>query len=218
MLLILARHGNTFGPGDKVVWVGARTDLPLVEKGRAQATDLGLALARNGISPDLVVTGPLRRTRETAAIAAEIIKYDAERIRVDQRLIEIDYGVWEGRSSEEIRNDYGAASFQAWEDDGVWPPDAGWVPSKPEMTARIDGFVDDLLASVDGDRIVLVISSNGLFRALGKWAGLAPAQAKMATGHIALAKLSQDSVDILVWNQAPGYLDTVTSGVLTSYR
>ncbi len=29
MLLLLARHGNTFNKGDKVVWVGAQTDLPL---------------------------------------------------------------------------------------------------------------------------------------------------------------------------------------------
>ena len=41
MLLLLARHGNTFDKGDKVVWVGARTDLPLTAKGREQARALG---------------------------------------------------------------------------------------------------------------------------------------------------------------------------------
>ena len=35
--LLLVRHGNTFGPGDAVTWVGAREDLPLVESGEAQA-------------------------------------------------------------------------------------------------------------------------------------------------------------------------------------
>ena len=45
MLLLLARHGNTFNKGDKIVWVGARTDLPLTAKGREQALALGQALA-----------------------------------------------------------------------------------------------------------------------------------------------------------------------------
>ena len=46
MLLLLARHGNTFEPSDKVVWVGARTDLPLTSMGREQAAALG-----EGLSP-----------------------------------------------------------------------------------------------------------------------------------------------------------------------
>ena len=31
--LLLVRHGNTFAPGDRVVWVGKGQDLPLVESG-----------------------------------------------------------------------------------------------------------------------------------------------------------------------------------------
>ena len=38
--LILARHGNTFAPTDKPFWVGARSDLSLVEKGLAQAQEM----------------------------------------------------------------------------------------------------------------------------------------------------------------------------------
>ena len=44
MLLLLARHGNTFEKGDKVVWVGARTDIPLTAKGRDQAAALAAGL------------------------------------------------------------------------------------------------------------------------------------------------------------------------------
>mgnify|MGYP003111133839 CR=1 FL=1 len=69
--LILARHGNTFGPGDKIAWVGAKEDLPLVDKGEAQARDLGKALVRAGVKPDRIVTGPLRRTRRAADLVAE---------------------------------------------------------------------------------------------------------------------------------------------------
>ena len=50
MDILFARHGNTFGPGDKVVWVGRETDLPLVEKGLAQAEAAGQALVRAGLA------------------------------------------------------------------------------------------------------------------------------------------------------------------------
>ena len=52
--LIIARHGNTFGPGDTPTRVGARTDLPLVESGKAQAKALGLHFLENGLVPDVV--------------------------------------------------------------------------------------------------------------------------------------------------------------------
>ena len=71
MLLLLARHGNTFEAGDKVVWVGARTDLPLTAKGREQAAALGEGLRPVKSVIKHIVSGPLNRTREHAAIAAQ---------------------------------------------------------------------------------------------------------------------------------------------------
>ena len=57
MRLILARHGNTFGPGDTPVWVGAREDLPLTDKGRVQSIQFGLALKEAGITPARIIAG-----------------------------------------------------------------------------------------------------------------------------------------------------------------
>ena len=74
MLLLLARHGNTFNKGDKVVWVGARTDLPLTAKGREQAQALGQALVPFAPQIKRVISGPLLRTREHAAILCEALK------------------------------------------------------------------------------------------------------------------------------------------------
>ncbi|MGA9265082.1 MAG: histidine phosphatase family protein, partial [Rhodomicrobium sp.] len=68
MLLLLARHGNTFEPSDKVVWVGARTDLPLTAKGREQAAALGEGLQPMKSVIKRIVSGPLQRTREHAGI------------------------------------------------------------------------------------------------------------------------------------------------------
>ena len=68
--LLFARHGNTFGPGDKVVWVGRETDLPLVDKGLEQAAAAADALKRKGLIPDAIYCASLQRTRRFATIVA----------------------------------------------------------------------------------------------------------------------------------------------------
>ena len=102
MRVILARHGNTFDPGERPVWIGARTDLSLVAKGREQATKIGETLKAANLAPRRVLAGPLKRTRETARLA--LLAADASvDVEIDSRLSEIDYGIWEGKSSDDIR-------------------------------------------------------------------------------------------------------------------
>ncbi len=47
--LIIARHGNTFGPEDTPTRVGAHTDLPLVKSGQEQARKIGAWLKEQNI-------------------------------------------------------------------------------------------------------------------------------------------------------------------------
>ena len=67
--LIIARHGNTFGPGDTPTRVGGRTDLPLVEKGFEQGKAIGRHLKENRLIPDVVYASNLKRTLQTAETA-----------------------------------------------------------------------------------------------------------------------------------------------------
>ena len=67
--LLLVRHGNTFAPGDRIVWVGKGEDLPLVESGRAQAEALAAALHAAGWRPTAAVSGGLRRQVEHLRLA-----------------------------------------------------------------------------------------------------------------------------------------------------
>ena len=69
--LIIARHGNTFGPDDTPTRVGLHTDLPLVEEGREQARAIGHYLRDNQMIPDVVYSSVLQRTTETAEIAVK---------------------------------------------------------------------------------------------------------------------------------------------------
>ena len=135
MLLLLARHGNTFETGDKVVWVGARTDLPLTAKGREQAATLGESLRPIKAAIKRIVSGPLKRTRDHADIAACALGF-AQPIGTDGRLREIDYGLWEAKTSGEIQALGGADELNAWDKNGIWPASPGWSPPAQRRKRR----------------------------------------------------------------------------------
>ena len=74
-LVVLCRHGNTFNPGEKVVMVGAREDLPLTEMGRQQARRVSVAILGSGARVTQIIAGPLLRTSDYASIVAQGIGY-----------------------------------------------------------------------------------------------------------------------------------------------
>ena len=89
MILYVARHGQTqWNLENKVC---GRTDLPLTDVGRAQAEMLAEKAA--GGKLDVIISSPMLRARQTAQPAAE--RFGLE-ILVDERLIEQDYGIYEG--------------------------------------------------------------------------------------------------------------------------
>lgn len=90
----LVRHGATdWSVAGKHT---GRTDISLNERGREQATALKARL--RVLQVDAVLTSPLARARETAALAGF-----AEHAEVDADLAEWDYGALEGLRTTEIR-------------------------------------------------------------------------------------------------------------------
>jgi phosphohistidine phosphatase len=83
MLLHLLRHAHA---GDPYAWDGPDAIRPLTHKGRAQADRLGRLLAGQGFEPDLVVTSPRTRARETAEVMAELLGVS---VTIDDRLAEV---------------------------------------------------------------------------------------------------------------------------------
>ena len=91
MKLYAARHGQTqWNLEDKVC---GRTDLPLTEVGHVQARELAQKAEKMPI--DLILVSPMLRARQTAAPVAETLGIS---VAVDSRLIEQDYGIYEGVS------------------------------------------------------------------------------------------------------------------------
>lgn len=210
MDVLCARHGNTFAPGDPVVYVGAKDDLPLTEEGEAQARDLAVALARERIPVTAVFCAPLKRTHDFARIVALSLALPVLPVS-DKRLIETDYGDWTGRTSEEIRNDLGQGeALRQWNEAGVWPMDANWDESEAALMARVADFRAMLRKRFSADDNVLVVSSNGVLRYFARGALGAAAKGdpnfpfKMRTGHVGRIRERDGAAKILYWNRLPG--------------
>jgi probable phosphoglycerate mutase len=204
--LIFARHGNTFGPGDKVVWVGRETDLPLVDRGEEQAREAADALRTAGLAPTSVTSGTLKRTRGFAGIVHAALCPDAPAAQ-DPRLDEIDYGAWAGLSSEEIAAlPGGSAMAEAWQKEDVWPEGAGWRSTQADILDALRSFLDDVLASAqDGERR-LIVSSNGTLRFVPRLLGIAEpgVSYQMKTGHLGLIRREADGrLRLVCWNAKP---------------
>jgi len=91
MKLYVARHGET--EWNALNKVCGRTDLPLTEKGKKQAELLGKRTEHLDIG--LIVSSPMLRARQTAQPTAEKLGLP---VLTDGRLIEQDYGIYEGVS------------------------------------------------------------------------------------------------------------------------
>lgn len=154
--IYLARHGET-------AWSAAglhtgRTDLPLTERGKANARLLGARLA--AISLARVYSSPLRRALDTCRLAGR-----ASRVEVDADLVEWDYGDFEGQTSAEIRQ-----SLPDWE---LFRDGCPGGESVADVARRADR-VAQRLAALDANAIVF--SSGHFLRMLAaRWLELEPA-------------------------------------------
>ena len=89
MKLYVARHGET--AWNALNKVCGRTDLPLTEKGFQQAEKLADRTENLGI--DMIIASPMLRARQTAEPTAKRLGLE---ILTDDRLIEQNYGIFEG--------------------------------------------------------------------------------------------------------------------------
>ncbi len=76
MKIYLVRHSNAVEPGAP----GYEEDSlrPLTEKGRDKMKEIAYALKALELKPDLIVSSPYLRARETAEILAKVLKYRKE--------------------------------------------------------------------------------------------------------------------------------------------
>ncbi|MDT0348855.1 acid phosphatase [Pseudonocardia charpentierae] len=140
--IVLLRHGQTewSASGQHT----SRTDIPLTDRGRVLAeetAELGRRILRDR-PPALVLTSPRARARTTAELAG--LHAD----RVDDRLVEWDYGSYEGLTTDQIRADQ-----PGW---SIWENGAPGGESPEQVGKRADDLIADITPTLaDGD-VVLV--------------------------------------------------------------
>lgn len=93
-MLYVARHGEV--PMNRENRVCGRTDQSLTEKGLSQAHELALSLKNKNI--DIIISSPLKRAFQTAQAVS--VMYNIPLI-TDERLIEQNYGIYEGVSRQD---------------------------------------------------------------------------------------------------------------------
>ena len=205
MLLLLARHGNTFEPGQTPVFVGAKEDLPLSKKGVQQACAIANALSVSRCKLDRIISGPLQRTLKGAEIIAKMCDFESA-IEIDSRLREIDYGSWGGKTDTEIINIWGQKALDDWRERSIAPKSVTWFPKPEHIRKNVFEFTQSLRDSQRSDSTILVVTSNGILRYFHSQ--LAPKNAGMSdskvnTGHVCAARITNEQTEILFWNESP---------------
>ena len=153
--ICLLRHGETAFNADGNKYCG-RTDIPLTEKGISQAQRMNELLKE--YSFDHIFCSPLQRAKTTAEIASG----SPEKVQVDERLIEVDFGQWEGKRSEDfIAED--PNSWYNWLSDPEGFEAGRTGENAKQVINRLESFYNELMEKYDGQTI-LVVGHNGVNR------------------------------------------------------
>ncbi len=159
-MILLIRHGQTAANRDALL-VG-RIDPPLTELGEAQAERLGERL--QGSNPSFILSSPLSRARQTAdAIAAST----GLTVEIEDRLVEMNYGEWDGTPIADVPIDV----WRQWRSDPEFRPPGG--ESLREVSQRVGSLMGELLLS---DDLAIVVSHVSPIKAALTWALGAPDQ------------------------------------------
>lgn len=125
MKLYIIRHGQTDWNIAKKIQ--GRQDIPLNERGHFQAQCLGKAMENRPITA--VFSSPQIRAMETAIAVVSPAGVPVIPVR---DLMEINYGVWEGKTEEELLRD-DRALYEAW-----WSHPAETAPPEGESINQVN--------------------------------------------------------------------------------
>ena len=186
--LWLIRHGETEWSlsGQHT----SRTDIPLTAHGRKRAEELRDYL--KGTEFDAVFVSPMHRARETCAIAGF-----GDQAVVDANLKEWDYGIYEGKTTAQIR-----AEVPGW---SVWKDPIIGGETAEQVGQRADAVIARALAAVPSAGKVALFAHAHILRILGaRWVGLEARKGSifaLGTGSVSVAGWERETRVIQSWNR-----------------
>ena len=152
MKIYVTRHGETeWNVLNKVCGL---TDVALTENGIEQAKVLAYKVSGLGI--DVIISSPLKRAYETGRIVAERC---GAPIVIDNRLIEQNYGIYEGVDRKD-------PAFLANKRNFAYRYPEG--ESMMQLAYRVYGFLDEIKKQYSGKN-VLIVSHGGICRVINTY-------------------------------------------------
>ena len=184
----LVRHGET--EWARLGRHTGRTDIPLTDLGRQQATAVAAKLVGHRFG--LVLSSPLSRALDTARLAGY-----PKTVQTTDDLLEWDYGADEGRTTAEIRVD--RPGWSIWNDG----PDGG------ESIEDVGARVDRVIARVRGQSgDALLFAHAHVLRILtARWIDQAPTLGRalvLSTATVSVLGWEREQPVIERWNEACG--------------
>jgi len=165
-----------------------RTDLPLDDRGRAEAEALGRVLDQQPF--DRVLVSPLRRARTTCELAGY-----GNQAEICDDLVEWDYGDYEGLTTEQIRE-----RVPGWT---IWTGGCPGGETIDQVAARADRVIAAMGAPAQPRSVALFAHGHILRILTARWLDLAPATGSafaLDTATVSMLGWEHEYPTILRWN------------------
>jgi probable phosphoglycerate mutase len=168
--LVLVRHGRTLLTETHRISGRGGEDPQLSEIGRDDASRVAIELSRIGLGgqlakvskPELIVSSPIARTRETAEIISNKLGIP---VLLNEDIAEIAFGDWDGHTNQEVAENW-PDLYEQWRGDHrISPPGGG--ESLEEFDSRVQRGLFDILKTHEGKTVIMVghvMSIRGVIR------------------------------------------------------
>ena len=161
--LALIRHGQSQWNLENrfTGWI----NVPLTEKGRAEAARAGELLAETGIRFNLAFTSDLVRAQDTLDIVLDRLSARMIPIKRDRALNERHYGALQGLNKDETAAKYGKEQVHIWRRSyDVSPPDGESLKDTAERT--LPYFDSTILPELKAGMNVIVAAHGNSLRSI----------------------------------------------------
>lgn len=146
--LYLVRHGQTDLNRDRRFRGMSRA--PLNASGRVEAACAAEILSRASI--EAVHASPMPRSLETAEVISGVA---GSPVRPDERFTDIDYGLWQGLTVEEVAERFGGEAIESWKrDPGSFTFPGG--DSMADVRDRVEPALEGLAGEYAGGAVAAV--------------------------------------------------------------
>ncbi len=186
------RHGESENNVQNILSSDVDANYGLTEAGKVAVREAVKALG----TIDLIVASPFKRTKESALAAAEILNFPKDNIVFDARLVESNFGIYNGKSLEEYH-----AAFPDRVERFSEAPEGG--ETYADIRKRMGDVMSELERTHSGKKILVISHGTPLWLLLALTRGLSSheAIALRATEYPDRAQLIPLDFVPLPWNK-----------------